>query len=70
MDMKFFDFNDKPAFSLRPNSTPLVLQFNESRQKAWVPNYDADFGSQAVPISEERFKEMAGDMANQMPTKV
>ena len=70
MSIKFYDIDDKPAYRMRPGSIPFVLQFNDEGEREWTPNYEASFESKAVPIGERQFRELAGDFAQRMPTRV
>lgn len=71
MPAKFYEINDKPAYEIdQVLGVPFVLQFNDEREKDWVPCYDAEFSRQAVPISEERFRQLAGDMAHRLRTRL
>lgn len=59
MAATFFEFNDKPAYRIdQVPGIPFVLEFNDDQEQEWVP------------IGEEEFRKMAGDMARRMRVKI
>ena len=60
--VRTYEFDDKPAFIMKDDVTPFVL-----RSGRWIAEYDVEkWSTRAVPITEERFKEMAGDATSRM----
>lgn len=59
---RFYEFDDKPGFINKGDITPFVLCSGK-----WLAEYDVEkWSTRAVPITEERFKEMAGDATSRM----
>ena len=61
--MKYYDLDNIPAFV--NGVVPFTLQYQE-RKRGWVPYAREGFGHRAVEIDEKKFREMAGEFADQV----